>query len=189
MHVQVVAVHGRIVHGGEGDVALLGADLGAVAVDARRGGHVEPLGGADEIGVVDLDEAGSSSPVEGGAGGAVRLVADDEVEGREPVQVLGAADDLDAVVGGEDDADVVGIVALGDLAGEAAGIGGGRVAQLVAKVSTMSSSALRFLPTSLSEQTAKLCSGMRLSCVHSVSVCDNSDRLGTRNSTRPPGPA
>ena len=54
---------------------------------------------------------------------------------------------------------------------------------------TVSSSFLRFLPTSLSEQTAKLCSGVSLSCVHSVSVCDSSDRLGTRNSTRLPAPA
>ena len=46
-----------------------------------------------------------------------------------------------------------------------------------------------FLPTALSLHTAKLCSGVSLSCVHSVKVCDNSDRLGTRNNTRLPRPA
>ena len=46
-----------------------------------------------------------------------------------------------------------------------------------------------FLPTSLSLHTAKLCKGVSLSCVHSVKVCDNNDKLGTRNNTRLPLPA
>ena len=52
-----------------------------------------------------------------------------------------------------------------------------------------SSSAIFFLPTSLSEQTAKLISGISLSCVHSRKVWLSSDRLGTRNNTRCPFPA
>ena len=48
---------------------------------------------------------------------------------------------------------------------------------------------MRFLPTSPSEHTAKLRSGVALSCVHSVSVCERSARLGTRKSTRLPAPA
>ena len=86
--------------------------LAHVAVDARGGGHVEPLGGADEVGVVDFDEVAFVLVVEGGAGGAVGFVADDQVEVGQTVVVLGLADDVDGVVGGEHDAHVLGVVAL-----------------------------------------------------------------------------
>ena len=59
------------------------------------------------------------------------FVADDQVELAEPVEELGLADDIDGMVGREDDAHVLGVVALVDFVGEALGIGGGRVAQLV----------------------------------------------------------
>ena len=101
------------------------------AVDARGGGHVEALGGADEVVVVDFDEVAFVLALEGGSGGAVGFVADDEVEVRQAVQVLGAADDIERMIGGEDDAHVLGVVALGHSHGEALGIGGGGVAEFV----------------------------------------------------------
>ena len=45
------------------------------------------------------------------------------------------------------------------------------------------------LPTLMSEQTANVRSGSSASIDHSVSDCDSSEMDGTRNSTRPPGPA
>lgn len=66
-----------------------------------------------------------------GSGGAVGLVADDEIQPGQAVLFLGAADDIQAVVGGEDDAHVRGVVPFGDFEGEAPRIRGGGVAQLV----------------------------------------------------------
>lgn len=120
-----------VVHGAEGDVVAFGGGLGEGVVDARGGGHVEAPGGAEEVGVVDADEVAFGLVVEGGAGGAVGFVADDEVEGGEAVEVLGFAEDLDGVVGGEDHAHVAGIVALLHLGGEAFGVGGGGIAEFV----------------------------------------------------------
>lgn len=70
-----------VVHGAEGDVVAFGGGLGEGVVDARGGGHVEAPDGAEEVGVVDADEVAFGLVVEGGAGGAVGFVADDEVEG------------------------------------------------------------------------------------------------------------
>ena len=50
-------------------------------------------------------------------------------------------------------------------------------------------SSLCFLPTSLSEQTAKLINGVSVSWFHSRKVWLNNDKLGTRKSTRLPFPA
>ena len=47
------------------------------------------------------------------------------------MEVLGAADDVERMIGGEDDAHVLGVVALGHFQGEALGIGGGGVAEFV----------------------------------------------------------
>ncbi len=105
--------------------------LAASAVDARRGGHVEALGGADELVVVDADEVAFFLALERGSGGAVGLVADDEIELRQAVKLLRAADDIERMVGGEDDAHVLGVVALLHFVGEALGVRGGGVAQLV----------------------------------------------------------
>lgn len=128
---ELFAVERRVVHGAEGGVFLLGDGLGGVRVDARGGRHVEAFGGANEGGVVDFDEGGFVLVVEGGAGGAVGFVADDEVEVGQAVLFLRGADDLDGVVGGEDDGEVGGVVAFAHLVREVAGVGGGRVAQLV----------------------------------------------------------
>ena len=98
--VQFLAVERRIVHAAQGDVLLFGAGLGMVAIDARRGRHVKALVGSDVVAVVDLDEAAFVFVVERRAGGAVGLVAHDQVERAQPVQALGLADDVDRVVGG-----------------------------------------------------------------------------------------
>ena len=39
-------------------VGFLGFAFGLVAIDSRRGGHVEPLFGLEKIRVVNFDEAG-----------------------------------------------------------------------------------------------------------------------------------
>lgn len=85
----------------------------------------------DEIGVVDLDETAFVIAFEGGAGGAVGLVADDEVEGWEMVLGLGAVDYADRVIGGEHHGDVLGVVPLGHGLGQTGGVGGGGVAEFM----------------------------------------------------------
>ncbi len=125
------AVDRRVVHRGEHHIVALGARLGVLGIDARRGGHVEPPGGLDETGVVHLHEMALVLAGEGGAGGAVRLVAEDQVEGGEAVAFLRIADDIDGVVGGKDHIHVPGIVALADLGSELPCFGRGRVLQLM----------------------------------------------------------
>ena len=100
--VEFLAEEGGVVHGGDLGGALLRLGLGRVAVDPRGRGHVEALGGLDVAGVVDLDEVGLVLPREGDAGGAVGLVADDQVEGGQARRLRGG-DAGDGVVGGEDD--------------------------------------------------------------------------------------
>ncbi len=123
--VELLAELRLVVHVVEDGVVLCGSGLGHVAIDPRGGGHVEALGGADEGVVVDFDEVAFVVALETGSGGAVRFVADDEIEGRQAVEVLGAADDVERMIGGEDDAHVVGVVALGHFQREALGVGGG----------------------------------------------------------------
>jgi hypothetical protein len=65
-------------------LSFLGLCLGHVAVDARGGGHVEALGARMKLVVVDLDEVALVLALELGAGGAVGLVADDQVERGRP---------------------------------------------------------------------------------------------------------
>ncbi len=120
-----------VIHGADGDVVLLCRDLGGIRVDARGGRHIEALGGAEVFGIVDADEVAFRFIIEGGSGGAVGLIADDEIEIAEAVKVLGAADDIERMIGGEDDAHVVRVVALFHFLREALGIGGGGVAELV----------------------------------------------------------
>jgi hypothetical protein len=121
---------------------------------------------------------------EGGSGGAVGFVTDDEVDLWQAELLLRPADDIQRVVGGEDDAHVLGVVPLRDLEGEALRIGGGGVAQLVGEgLDDVFVVLSRFLPTSASEQTAKLCSGRPLSCVHSVRDWERRFNEGTRKRT------
>ncbi len=78
--VEFLAEEGLIVHRRQFGGGFLGLGLGLVAVDARRGGHVEALFGFEEIRVVDFDEAGFVFARKRDAGGAVGFVANDQVE-------------------------------------------------------------------------------------------------------------
>ncbi len=80
---------------------------------------------------MDAHEAAFVIFAKGGTGGAVGLVADHQIEVGQAVVMLGAADDVDGVVGGEHHAHAVIIVALEHFRREAIRLGGGRVAQLV----------------------------------------------------------
>ena len=80
---------GRLVVHGEHVDAVAGClGLGAVRVQPRRGGHVEAPGGADSLRVVDQHERRGLVAGALDAGCPVRLVAQDQVEGRGAV-VLG----------------------------------------------------------------------------------------------------
>ncbi len=120
-----------IVHVVENNVLFLGSGLCHVSVNARGGRHVESLRGTDEGGIVDFYEVAFLVVLEDLSGGAVGFIADDEIEVRHAVEVLCAADDIDGMVGGEDDGHVPGVVAFPHLVGEALGIGGSGVLQLV----------------------------------------------------------
>ena len=108
------AVDGGIVHRAEEDVLLGGFLLRVVAVEARRGGHVEALLALDECVVVDFRERRAFLVFFLDARRAVRLVADDEVKdvrvggfflgrGRGEEVRLRLVDDVDGLVGGKDD--------------------------------------------------------------------------------------
>ena len=76
--------------------------FGFIAINARRGGHVEAFLSLDEIGVVDFDEMAFVLAAQRDAGGAVRLVADNEIEFRQP-GLLRLRHRFDGLVGGEKD--------------------------------------------------------------------------------------
>ena len=131
--VDFLAVEGRVVHGAELDGAFLCLLLGTLGVEARGGGHVEAAAGEDVGVVVDIGEGGFLLFLGDGAGGAVGLVADGEVEseGVAPQFPLGFFDDGDGLVGGEDDGEGVGelLAEVADALGEKVGAGGGRQGQ------------------------------------------------------------
>ena len=79
---------------------IYGLGLRALGVEAGRGGHVEPLPGSYPLGVVDEHEGRGvvARPLD--AGGAVRLVAQNEVEARGAF-ALRLLDHRQRVVGGE----------------------------------------------------------------------------------------
>ena len=80
--VELPAVGGRIVHGEHLNVVAGRLGLGAFRVQARRGRHVEALGGANALAIVN--QAKGRGVVAGAlnARGAVGFVAEDQVEGR-----------------------------------------------------------------------------------------------------------
>jgi len=82
---------------------------------------------------VDLDEVAFLVALESSASGAVGFVADDKLNLRQTVALLRAADDIKRVVGREDDAHVLGVVALLHFFSEATGVGGCGVTQLVSE--------------------------------------------------------
>ena len=101
--VELRAVGVLVVHREDICVVARRLCLGALGVDAWRGGHVEPLAAPDPLSVVDEDEgrglavAGTFDPSR-----AVRLVAEDQVEGRSAL-LLRPLHERQRVVGAEDD--------------------------------------------------------------------------------------
>ena len=124
-----VTVVGFVVHGIEHDA--LGF-FGLVAIDARSGGHVKAFCTPDGVVVVHFDEGGFFLSFEGGAGGAVRFVADDEVKIRQAVCRLCLMNDVDGMVGGVGDGHVC--VVMSPLGGvvKAFGAGSGGVGEFAA---------------------------------------------------------
>jgi len=104
--------------------------LGVRVEQARGGRHVQALTPAQVGVVVDPDEVRLVRLSQSNAGGAVRLVADDQVEVRHPL-ALGAGDDVDRLVGGKDDGELVVLGPLADLRGQGLGVRGRRVDQVV----------------------------------------------------------
>ena len=98
---KLLAVSLDVVHGGQDRVPLTGASLGRVVIDAGSRRHVEALGGVDVVVVVDADEGGLIRARNGGAGRAMGLVADHQVEAG-GAKFLGLSDGVDRLVGGED---------------------------------------------------------------------------------------
>ena len=98
---KLLAVSLDVVHEGEDRVLLTGASLGRVVVDAGSRRHVEAFGGVDVVVVVDADEGGLIRAQGGGAGRAMGLVADHQIEAR-GAEPLGLGDGVDRLVGGED---------------------------------------------------------------------------------------
>jgi len=128
--VQDRAEDGFVVHRREHRVVGVGLLLGVRVEQARGGGHVQALGPAQVGVVVDPDEVRLVRLGQGDAGGAVGLVADDQVEVGHPL-ALGAGDDVDRLVGGEDDGELVVLGALADLRGQGLGVRGRGVDQVV----------------------------------------------------------
>ena len=90
---------------------FLGLAFDVVVEESGSRGHVETLAGLDVFFVVNLHEVGGVLPGEGDAGGAVGLVADDEIEVIH-AELLGFVDGLDGLVGGEDDVEALAALAL-----------------------------------------------------------------------------
>lgn len=136
--VDLVAVHRAVVHRAEDGGVLLGAFLRLVGIEAWRGGHVDAAHGAQEVVVVDPDKGALGLILERNARGAVRLVADDEVERAEGVAglleqlLLGPRNDFDGLVGREDDGQPLGIVSAGvlQLFDDGGDVGRGRKCQV-----------------------------------------------------------
>ena len=136
--VDLVAVHRAVVHRAEDGGVLFGAFLRLVGIEARRGGHVDTAHGPQEVVVVNPDKGTLGLVLERNARGAVRLVADDEIERAEGVVglceqlLLGPRNDVDGLVGREDDGQTLGIVPTGvlQLLDDGGDVGRGRKCQV-----------------------------------------------------------
>ena len=136
--INLISIHRSIVHRTENSGILLGTFLCLVGIEARRGGHVDTAHGAQEVVVVDPDKGALGLVLERNARGAVRLVADDEVERAEGVVglleqlLLGPRNDVDGLVGREDDGQSLGIVSAGvlQLLDDGGDVGRGRKCQV-----------------------------------------------------------
>ena len=120
-----------VIHRANGGGVFVRLRLGHVAIDARGRSHIEPLVAPEEFGVMDLNEVTFLFVIEGGPGGAVGFVADNQIEVIKPVLMLGAANDIEGMVGREDDTHVPGVMTFRHFAGETLGISGGRVAKFM----------------------------------------------------------
>ena len=109
--VELWAVDGFIIHGGQFRGVFFGFTFDGFVVEARGGRHVKALGSLDVVGIVDADKVAGVLTGQGDAGGAVGFIANDEIEIVE-AYLLGVMHRLDGLVGGEDD-----VKALGTLAG------------------------------------------------------------------------
>ena len=87
--VELRTEHALVIHGFDIHAGFVRLALDLVAVDARGGGHVQPLFGGDEAVVVDALKVGLGFACERRAGGSVRLVADNQVELRQPHPLRG----------------------------------------------------------------------------------------------------
>lgn len=109
--VELRAVDGFIVHRGDLCRVLFCFGFHGVVEKPRRRGHVQPARGLDVVRVVDAHEVGLVRAREGDAGGAVGLVADDEVEVVKTL-FLRVVHGGQRLVGGEDDAQAAAALAV-----------------------------------------------------------------------------
>ena len=108
--IEFFAVSVFVVHRPDGQVVFFCLGFGGIAVEFRRGSHVEPTVGANELVVVDFFEERSGGADFGEAGRSMRLVADDEIE----IDISGG-DGVERLVSREDDVEGVGADFVFDL--------------------------------------------------------------------------
>lgn len=89
--------------------------------------------GFDEVGIVDFDKIGFVFVVKGCACGAVGFVADYQVKISQAGVLLGFAVDCYGMVARKHYAHVLAVVAFAHFFGKLSGVGGGGVAQFMAK--------------------------------------------------------
>ena len=99
-------IGGPIVHREHLNLVACRLRLGAFRVEARRGGHVEALGGPNSLGVVNQHEGRGRVAGTLDAGRSMGFVAKDNIERRCSV-VLRALHDTERVVGAKDHGDRV----------------------------------------------------------------------------------
>ena len=174
---------GLVVHRGQHHIGLLGLRLRLVAIDPRRRRHVEPARAGDVRVVVDPREHGLIACIPEGAGGAMRFVADDQVEGAQSL-LLSASDHVQRLVGREHHRHRIGT----DRAATRATSSSGLVEAGNARSLTLMSSSLVRFPTWMSEQTAKVARWTVASFAHSRTDCESRLMEGTMKSADPPGP-
>ena len=104
--------------------------FGGFAVDARGGGHIQPFCAFDVTCIVYADKGGFVAAVKRRAGGAVRLITNNQVKFGQPVLRLRLMNDIDGVVGGVDDGHVFCVIQHAGRLIQAFGVGGGRVVQI-----------------------------------------------------------
>ena len=97
------AVFGNVVHGADFDAVFFGFLFAALAVKAWCRRHVNALFRLEEFVVVDFDKVGFVLPGKGHAGGAMRLVANNQIEFEILDLLLSFGNHLDGLVGGKHD--------------------------------------------------------------------------------------